>query len=487
MRRPDDPMEAATTQWCTNDGVAAGKDQRLVDRGLRFAMVTTFYPPHHFGGDGAYVRRLTHALARRGHRVDVLHDVDAFRILNEGPEPEPLDEPPGVTVHPFESRAPGLSCLATQQLGLPLVHGRRIRALLEQPDIDVIHFHNVSLIGGPGVLAYGSAIKLYTAHEHWLVCPSHILWRHGREPCPGRECLRCVLRAKRPPQLWRRAGVMERASRHVDRFISPSRFSAGKHREFGFQAPMQVMPLFLPDGPARAGGQRSPSPSPARGSGVDERRPYFLFVGRLELIKGIQDVIPLFDDDAPADLLIAGTGGYESELRRLASDRRRVRFLGQITPEALRDLYAAALALIAPSRCYEVFPMVLLEAFRERTPVIARRLGPFPEVIEQSGAGLLFDSESELRSAIALLAHDDDLRARLGESGRRAFERYWSEEVVLEDYLRLIGELARNRGRERVAARLAEVSPAGRSAKLGPADRVEARTTAQSGTEGAVE
>ena len=88
--------------------------------GLRFAMVTTFYPPHHFGGDGAYVRRLTHALARRGHRVDVLHDVDAFRILHQGPEPEALEEPTGVTVHPFESRVPGLSCLATQQLGLPL-------------------------------------------------------------------------------------------------------------------------------------------------------------------------------------------------------------------------------------------------------------------------------------------------------------------------------------------------------------------------------
>lgn len=430
----------------------------MADRGLRFAMVTTFYPPFHFGGDGAYVRRLTHALARRGHRVDVLHDADAFRILHEGADPEPLEEPPGVTVHRFESRVPGLSCLATQQLGVPLVHGRRIRALLEQPDIDVIHFHNVSLIGGPGVLGYGDAIKLYTAHEHWLVCPSHILWRHGREPCPGRECLRCVLRAKRPPQLWRRTGAIARAVEHVDRFISPSVFSAGKHREFGFPAAMEVMPLFLSEaGRARREGD-SPLDASTGAGGPDGGRPYFLFVGRLEVIKGVQDVIPLFGDDAPADLLIAGRGGYEPELRRLAEGRRRVRFLGQLSPEALTGLYEGAIALLAPSRCYEVFPMILLEAFREGTPVIARRLGPFPEVIEQSGAGLLFESEAELRAALEQLAGDAELRRTLGDSGRRAFEQYWSEEVVLQDYLRLIADVAAERGHRRVASRLGEAS-----------------------------
>jgi glycosyltransferase involved in cell wall biosynthesis len=430
----------------SGDGDDARKDIVVADHGLRFAMVTTFYPPFHFGGDALYVRRLTHALARRGHRVDVLHDVDAFRILHEGDEPDPVEEPPGVTVHGFESRVPGLSCLATQQLGRPLVHGRKIRAALEAIDPHVIHFHNVSLIGGPGVLGYGDAIKLYTAHEHWLVCPSHILWRHGREPCPGRECLRCVLRARRPPQLWRRTGTLERGAAHVDRFISPSHFSAGKHREFGFEPEMRVMPLFLADRVAE-------DTSAGDGGGADHPnagRPYFLFVGRLEAIKGLQDVIPLFGADAPADLLIAGRGGYEESLRAQAAGSPRVRFLGQLAPERLRALYAEALALLAPSRCFEVFPMILLEAFREGTPVIARRLGPFPEVIEQSGAGLLFEDAPGLQRALDRLAGDPALRERLGRAGREAYERLWSEDVVLDDYLELIAEVARERGDRRV-------------------------------------
>ena len=49
--------------------------------GLRFCSLTTFYPPHHFGGDAMHVYRLSNALARRGHRVTVLYSLDAYRTL----------------------------------------------------------------------------------------------------------------------------------------------------------------------------------------------------------------------------------------------------------------------------------------------------------------------------------------------------------------------------------------------------------------------
>ena len=37
-----------------------------MQRPLNFCMVTTFYPPHSFGGDGMQVYRLSNELARRG-------------------------------------------------------------------------------------------------------------------------------------------------------------------------------------------------------------------------------------------------------------------------------------------------------------------------------------------------------------------------------------------------------------------------------------
>jgi glycosyltransferase involved in cell wall biosynthesis len=399
-------------------------------------MITTFYPPYHFGGDGQAIRRLVHALARRGHQVDVIHDVDAYRMLSTGKEPEPLDEPEGVRIHRLRSRLGRLSCLATQQLGWPVVHGRTIRRILAE-GFDVIHYHNISLVGGPGILSYGQGVKLYTAHEHWLVCPTHVLWRHNREVCTSRECLRCVIRYRRPPQLWRNTSLLERQSRHVDAFLSLSEFSAAKHAEFGFRFPMMQMPTFLPD--AEAGRTQE-----LAGPAAEPR--YYLFVGRLERIKGLQDVIPCFFGEGPTELWIAGSGNYESALRQLAGNAKRIRFLGQQTADDLRHLYRRALAVVIPSVCYEVFPMVVLEAFREGTPIIARELGPFPEIIARSRGGLLFKTDAELAAALASLAENRPLRDALGEAGSRAFKDHWRESVAMNSYLGVIRDVAARRG-----------------------------------------
>jgi len=408
-------------------------------------MLTTFYPPFHFGGDATYVRSLTHALAGRGHEVTVIHDCDAYRALKGDNGREPLPEPPGVTVHGLQSKHPKLACTATHQLGRPVVHGGRIAEILAD-GFDVIHYHNISLLGGPGLLELGDAVKIYTAHEHWLVCPTHILWRHNRELCTGRECVRCTLTYGRPLQPWRSTGLLERQGAHVDAFTTLSRSCVERHREFGFPFPMEVISPFLPD----AAEPPTPGPPP--------ERPYFLFAGRLEAIKGLQDVIRAVRPDSPVELWIAGAGAYEPELRRLAAAKTSVRFLGFQQPAELRRLYRHARAVVMPSLCYEVFPMVVLEAFREGAPILARRRGPFPEIAETSGGGLLFETQEELERGLELLGNDDRLRERLSCSAKTAFEANWVESVGLERYLGLVERLARERGRQEVAESLESVA-----------------------------
>jgi glycosyltransferase involved in cell wall biosynthesis len=409
--------------------------------GLRFAMITTFYPPANFGGDGHAVRRLAHALARRGHEVHVIHDLDAFRSLTSKPDRPPLAEPEGVYVHALQSAFGVLSPLATQQLGRPVVHGREIRKILDG-GFDVINFHNISLIGGPAILGFGEGIKLYTAHEHWLVCASHILWRHNREVCTGRECVRCVLHYGRPPQLWRAGSLLEREARHVDEFLTMSEFAAANHAEFGFERPMRVIPAFLPDA----------APLPPRVDPSDVP-PYLLFVGRLEAIKGLQDIIPRFPGVHGPQLWIAGTGDYEPELRALADGMPRVRFLGYLPEHELRLLYRDAIAAVIPSICYEVFPLVVLEAFREGTPIIARRLGPFPEIVRASKGGLLYETPEEFDRAVIELSADPSRRDEMGRAAAAAFDRHWSEDVAMERYFAVIHEVAKRRGIRSVVER----------------------------------
>jgi len=432
-------------------------------RPLRVAIVTTFYPPCNFGGDGRYVQSFVQSLARRGCEVEVIYDADAWRVgkdaFNPPQPPPPETEPVGVTVHRLQSKTPQVSVLLTQQTGQPMIQKAAIDAILAK-GFDVIHYHNISLVGGPGVLALGKAVKLYTAHEHWLVCQNHILWRHNREICDARECFRCSVAFRRPPQAWRRTSLLDDSLAHVDAIIALSKSVADNHRAFGLKQEMVLMASFMPDTVAKGAVSVAPS---------IQERPYFLFAGRLEMFKGLQDVIPCFDPGGPADLLIAGTGDFEAELRRLAAGRDTVKFLGNVAPADLPGLYRHAVALIAPSLCYEVFPMVALEAFREATPVIARDLGPYRQIVEESEAGLLFDDEASLRSAIRALQDDRALRDRMGGSGRDAVATRWSETTAVDAWLELVRSIAVGKGQEDTvrradALRLNSNSQSGRQA-----------------------
>ena len=412
-------------------------------RRLRFCMVSTFYPPYSYGGDGITVQRLARALVGAGHAVTVVHDADAYAALGHPPPDAIREASDGIDVVTLRSAAPRLSALLTHQTGRPVVQGRAISRFLASGEFDVVHFHNVSLVGGVGVLscAPAGATTLYTAHEHWLICPTHVLWRHRREPCDKRECVRCSLRYHRPPQLWRQTEFFERQLHHVDTFIALSEFSRGKHREFGFPFPMDVLPPLVADAPLVAGDEAA-SPHP---------RPYFLCVARLEPIKGLHTVIPLFQSEAPADLIIAGAGSQEAELRALAGNSSRIHFIGRLTSEQLWRYYRHAIAHIAASICYETFGNTIVEAFQQATPVVARRRGPFPELVEQASAGMLFSDDGELRQALASLAADPAARDRLGDAGRRAYEARWSEGAVLPQYLEIV-ERTRAQGRDRPAS-----------------------------------
>ncbi len=424
----------------------------------RICMVTTFYPPYNFGGDGVYVRRLANALVEKGHEVHVVHDADAFRLMN-GSDPDGDYSDHESIVHHGLRRGSAwrFDLLAAHQAGRPLATSGRLRELLEEGDFDVIHYHNVSLVGGPEVLRYGSGVKLCTMHDYWFICPMHTLWRMDREACERRTCLRCTLRGRRPPQLWRHTGAIGRAIREIDAFIVPSDFSRRTHLENGLEGHRIVeLPNFAPA--TSNGGPRPPVGSPPvesfpDGSGSQgsrsgssaaaaDSRPYFLTVGRLERLKGFQELIEAFRGFDGADLCIAGTGDYERELRERARGLDHVKFHGWLTYDALESLYRRAVAVVVPSLCYEsAFPLVGIEAFAVGTPVIVRRHGAL-EQVETMGGGWTFGTLDELRQALERALADREGPREQGAKARQLFEERYSESVHLDRYLGLIGELA---------------------------------------------
>src|SRR5437764_14273512 len=99
------------------DSAAGGRGEQRFMTGrspLKFCMVTTFFGAHSFGGDAAYVDRLSRALLRRGHEVHVFHCVDAFNAVRGDHPLRPYTPPPGLHLHSLESGYGTLSPLLTQ-------------------------------------------------------------------------------------------------------------------------------------------------------------------------------------------------------------------------------------------------------------------------------------------------------------------------------------------------------------------------------------
>ncbi len=402
---------------------------------LRFCLVTTFYPPNNFGGDGIFVERLARALVRRGHEVHVVHDVDAYRLVSRhapSVEPEPDFD---VNLHPLKRGAIGLLDLVVgHQLGRPVLKRKSLCAVLQDGDFDVIHFHNISLLGGPTLLAEGDAVKLCTLHDYWFVCPMHTLWRFGREACRKQTCLTCAIAGGRPPQLWRYTGVMSSALRHVDEFITGSEFARRKHLELGFQAPIRCIPHFVPDTPDRL--ERE-----ATWEGPAKSCPFFLYVGRLEKLKGLQVILEQFRSYEKAQLVVAGSGSYEGELRRLADGLPHVRFLGAVDESELDGLYRSAMAVIVPSLCYESFGLVAIESLARGTPVVAHDIGGLGEIIRGSEGGILYRTGEEIVPALEELRREPDRRREMGMRGKAYVDANCTERAHLNRYFALIHEV----------------------------------------------
>ena len=417
---------------------------------LRFCMITTFYPPYNFGGDGIYVHRLSNELARLGNRVDVIHCVDAYNLAAPTPSTGYRDHP-NVTVHGLKSKLGPLSPFATQQIGFPLVNSRRIREILSQ-GFDVIHYHNISLVGGPAVLALGEAIKLYTMHDYWLICPTHALFRFNRTPCLRPSlCAACSVVYKRPPQLWRYSSLLETATKNVDAFIAPSLTSQRKHEQLGLKGRIVLIPNFVSI-------DSNDTALPKPNHEVQEQR-YFLFVGRLEKLKGLHTLLPVFLRQSKAQLWIAGTGSEEPSLRQLTRGDSNVRFLGHQSVSALQLLYRNAVALLYPSINFQVglpqfsaasvesAPLVIMEAFSQKTPVIATNVGRIPALLERTGGGLVYSTEQELLAAMDRLLSDPGHRCELGSRAYDAYQTHWTAEAHLDRYIELIEEIGATHSR----------------------------------------
>jgi glycosyltransferase involved in cell wall biosynthesis len=157
-------------------------------------------------------------------------------------------------------------------------------------------------------------------------------------------------------------------------------------------------------------------------------RTTLLSVGHLIKRKGHDVVIQALSKLPTVELLIAGDGEEENALKSLAQScgvANRVRFLGAIKQDLLKNYYGAVDALVlASSR--EGWANVLLEAMACGTPVVASNVWGTPEVVAAPEAGVLMRERTPeaLAQAVRQLLENYPDRA----ATRRYAERFsWDD------------------------------------------------------------
>ncbi|TLZ72381.1 MAG: glycosyltransferase [Methanobacteriota archaeon] len=328
------------------------------------------------------------------------------------------DPDDGVYVHAIPGEGWGQP-IAAHLLGRSGGVARYHAGLLDGLRPDVIHHHNVSLLGRDVFVRRANARSLYTAHDYWVRCPRSDLLKYGKYPCVTPTCVRCALLTARPPQMWRYSPGWHGLS-EVDCAIAPSVYMAHAI-ESSVGCPVVHIPNFAPDG-------RVSMPEDGLGG-------YFLFVGVLESHKGVAELVRA-STRRSAPIRIVGRGSLSGELKHLARrDRARVQIEGWVSRDELLRLYRGAKALVIPSLWPENAPLAAIEALSCGTPLLVSRRGGLEELLHGGAAGYSFEpAEDGIADAMDRFERRGD-PAPLRASARQTYERYHRPEAYLEKYL----------------------------------------------------
>ena len=399
---------------------------------MRVGLMTREYPPYVYGGAGVHVEYLSREMAKtievevhawgappEESKDPVQPAGDSSRLNLEVYFEQPWDAITNGTTAKFKGALEALSLNLLEQLHLE--------------KIDVIHTHTwyVSMAGFLAKKLYGVPFVLTT---------------HSLEP----------FRAWKAEQLgagYALSSWMERtAILDADAIVAVSNGTkADIQRAYPDVDAKKIHVIY--NGIDLQQYQWTPDRTALEKYGVDQTRPYVLFVGRITRQKGVThlvDAIPYLPQGTQV-VLCAGapdTPEIAAEMRakvdaartKAGSAAKIVWIENMVTKQEAIQLYSHCAVFCCPS-VYEPFGIINLEAMACRAPVVASATGGILEVVVDGNTGYLvsfaadpatsFPTEPEqfskdLALRIAELLDDPKKARAMGEAGRKRVEEHFS-------------------------------------------------------------
>ncbi len=322
---------------------------------------------------------------------------------------------------------------------------REIKKCIKKNNIDIVHVHNTLNLISPSVYYAALSCKVpvvQTIHNFRLLCPAATFYRdnHICEDCI-KYGLKCAIRHN----CYRNSKIQTLAcviTLKIHRFLEVYRkinyicltdFNKEKLLQLNNNSKQVI----------------TSSKVFVKSNFIDmnekeflqkQRKNQFIFVGRLDKLKGIDILLNAWTNIKNVDLVICGIGPEEEWCRSFIKENNmtNVQMMGFISNDKVIDMISESKALILPTQWYEGFPMTIIESLACGTPVIASNIGNVGDLIKDRINGLRFnfDSIEDLRKKIYEI---NDMY----ESSRNYYEEHYTKEQNYKELVSIYSSIRR--------------------------------------------
>lgn len=321
---------------------------------------------------------------------------------------------------------------------------REVKKIIREKKIDIVHVHNTLMLVSPSVFyaAFHCHVPVVqTLHNFRMLCPAGSYFRGDRicEEC-SQNGLWCSLKygcyRGSKVQTFVSAAILKvhrmlGTYRKVN-FICLTEFNKEKLSKLnkGRRNIIDMKKVYIKPNFTFQEGEKT-----AQTAELD----YFLFVGRVEALKGIDVVVKAFEQLPDQRLVVAGDGPMMPQMKAYLKehDIKNIEFAGYLNKTQVQKKYRGARAVIMASQCYEAFAMTIAEAYSNAVPVIAGNVGNLAKMVEDEKTGIKFryDSPDDLARKIRIYNQMD-----IGKMKQNA-KAFYEKRLRPEDNYRTLEEI----------------------------------------------
>lgn len=322
-----------------------------------------------------------------------------------------------------------------------------LTGIIKEFQPEIAHFHNTFFMMTPSVYyaCHDQKIPIIQSlHNFRMMCCNALFLRNNKpcEDCLTYSHMRGIMHGCYKNSRILSALVTKMNQYHKKRktweciingYIVGSEFTKSKYVAYGIdEDKIFVKPNCL-------------YPEPENES-IEANSRYSLYVGRLDVEKGIEALLEAWDKITDYKLMVAGAGPMKETVERAAQNNHNIEYLGLLDQQKVQALIRTAQFVIVPSVCYENFPRVIAESFAFQTPVLTSRLGSLSEIIKEGETGEFIDemNSSKMASKINQMFADEAHLEAMGLNARKYYEEHFSSEVIHNDLTNIYSKIIIN-------------------------------------------